>query len=231
MSNHKTEGADLYDELGKEPHTTDLRFYISSSRSQNMATSQNFTKGFVDVDKLDVSEETNNVKVQGLECNEISKTNTHHLGYDLMGMGDKAGYAMTDRSEIARDIKIRPGSKELNLTSRSVGMFEGRHKTQPVIAKITPANLFVNFNPEPWVQQKKKTLAKKMVSPKYAMKNTSIEQFKLKKSMAAGYMLTSTTKAESKNSADQKNPKKEPGLDRKFRGIYSVKKNYSLSFH
>lgn len=197
MSNPITSDVDPLDELGKELHMTDLRFYISSNSGLAKADSQSVTKGFVDIERLDDSEWCNKDKVLKVGPSkvdlatppfflEMSKANTHLLGggYDLMNFG--AGGPQTERRKAKRDVGVRSGERELNLSSRSYqGVFDSRHVTKHVIARGEATNILADFGNESRVVGNKKNPAQKIAIPqKFGMKNTSIEQFKLKRSHA-----------------------------------------------
>jgi hypothetical protein len=197
MANPVTSDVDPLDELGKELQMTDLRFYISSNSGLARADSHSVTKGFVDIDRLDDSEWCNAEKVVKVApCKvdvarpafflEMSKANTHHLGggYDLMNFG--AGGPQTERRRAKIDAGDRRVEIELNLSSRSYqGVFESRHVTKQVIARGEATNILADFGNESRVVGKKKNPAQKIAIPhKFGMKNTSIEQFKLKRSHA-----------------------------------------------
>jgi hypothetical protein len=197
ISNPITSDLDPLDELGKELHMTDLRFYISSNNGLAKADSKSVTKGFVDIERLDDSEWCHADKVLKVgPCKvdpatpafflEMSKVNTHHLGggYDLMNFGAVGPH--TERRKAKRDVGLRSGDRELNMSSRSYqGVFDSRHVTRHVIARGEAKNILAGFGNESRVVGKKKNPAQKIAIPqKFGMKNTSIEQFKLKRSHA-----------------------------------------------
>lgn len=205
MANPVSDDLDPLDELGKELCMTDLRFYISSGRGVGGGGGKGKGKGFVDIDTLDESEwwsKERVVKVGGgvtaAPCKvevdlprpasflEMSKVNRNHLGvgYDLMNFG--GGGPLSERRKGKRDAGGRGGERELNLTSRSYqGVFDSRYVGQPVIARGEATNILADFGNEPRGVGKKKNPAQKIAIPhKFGMKNTSIEQFKLKRSHA-----------------------------------------------